>query len=299
MSVLTAGCWLSSCTPSCHTTSELQLQVPKNFPVAKVLGQPRARRQSSNHKVTTADSPLSLPMAFNSHKPAARLASQALRSCRSSQTSVNSATFRPLISATIATPTTTSASFSTSHPRLQEGEAHAEDPPRWARTPERMKSTFSPHVPQTPKQTWTVNEDPAKLDDALNNLLGNGGERLLPDELKWLAVTHKSFDQGRRGFNDRLAFLGKQIAVVEAIQGILVETPVPGEQGIPEDAFAGRRTPFEHKALEAADRLSIVQPDSIFELKKLQKLAADTGIGAVVRWLPRRVSLNEGRCAIE
>lgn len=53
-----------------------------------------------------------------------------------------------------------------------------------------------------------MNEDPKKLDDALNKFLGRDGERLLPDELKWLAVTHKSFDQGRRGFNDRLAFLG-------------------------------------------------------------------------------------------
>lgn len=31
---------------------------------------------------------------------------------------------------------------------------------------------------------------------------------MLTDEVKWLAVTHKSFDHGRRGFNDRLAFLG-------------------------------------------------------------------------------------------
>jgi hypothetical protein len=31
---------------------------------------------------------------------------------------------------------------------------------------------------------------------------------VLSDEVKWLAVTHKSFDHGRRGFNDRLAYLG-------------------------------------------------------------------------------------------
>jgi large subunit ribosomal protein L15 len=41
-------------------------------------------------------------------------------------------------------------------------------------------------------------------------MLGNGGDQVLSDELKWLAVTHKSFDQGRRGFNDRLAFLGTE-----------------------------------------------------------------------------------------
>lgn len=31
---------------------------------------------------------------------------------------------------------------------------------------------------------------------------------MLTDEVKWLAITHKSFDHGKRGYNDRLAFLG-------------------------------------------------------------------------------------------
>lgn len=57
-------------------------------------------------------------------------------------------------------------------------------------------------------KVWTVNNDPKKLDEVYERLLGQGGSRLLPEELKWLAVTHKSFDQGRRGFNDRLALLG-------------------------------------------------------------------------------------------
>jgi large subunit ribosomal protein L15 len=53
-----------------------------------------------------------------------------------------------------------------------------------------------------------VNEDPRKLDDAYTRMLGPGGYRVLSDEVKWLAVTHKSFDHGRRGFNDRLAYMG-------------------------------------------------------------------------------------------
>lgn len=56
---------------------------------------------------------------------------------------------------------------------------------------------------------WSVNNDPAKLDDMYNRLLGPGGSKMLPEELKWLAVTHKSFDQGRRGFNDKLALMGR------------------------------------------------------------------------------------------
>lgn len=60
-----------------------------------------------------------------------------------------------------------------------------------------------------PKNHFECNEDPAKLDAVYNRILGDGGDMLLTDEVKWLAVTHKSFDQGRRGYNDRLAFLGK------------------------------------------------------------------------------------------
>ena len=32
---------------------------------------------------------------------------------------------------------------------------------------------------------------------------------MLTEEVKWLAVTHKSFDHGKRGYNDRLAYLGR------------------------------------------------------------------------------------------
>jgi large subunit ribosomal protein L15 len=34
---------------------------------------------------------------------------------------------------------------------------------------------------------------------------------VLGEETKWLAVTHKSFEQGARGFNDRLAFFGRSL----------------------------------------------------------------------------------------
>ena len=76
-------------------------------------------------------------------------------------------------------------------------------------TPDGMKGSFKLSVPMDPGRShWVVNEDPVLLDNAYDKLLGHGGSRLLPDELKWLAVTHKSFDQGRRGFNDRLTYFG-------------------------------------------------------------------------------------------
>lgn len=73
-----------------------------------------------------------------------------------------------------------------------------------------MKAPFHPRV-KDPAMAFTVNEDPALLDAMYAKFLGMGGENALSDEVKWLAVTHKSFDQGRRGFNDKLAFLGMWI----------------------------------------------------------------------------------------
>jgi hypothetical protein len=70
-----------------------------------------------------------------------------------------------------------------------------------------MKAPF-PWKPKDPKNAFECNDDPQKLDRFYNNFLGRGGDQMLTEEIKWLAITHKSFDQGRRGFNDRLAFFG-------------------------------------------------------------------------------------------
>ena len=62
--------------------------------------------------------------------------------------------------------------------------------------------------PLPPDNYYNVNEDPARLDAVYVRILGEGGDTMLTDEVKWLAITHKSFDHGRRGYNDRLAFFG-------------------------------------------------------------------------------------------
>lgn len=81
-----------------------------------------------------------------------------------------------------------------------------------------MKAPFSINVVKDPKrQIWKVNEDPEKLERMYERLLGKDVAQLLPDELKWLAVTHKSFDGGRRGFNTRLAFFGRSRSVLLAL----------------------------------------------------------------------------------
>jgi large subunit ribosomal protein L15 len=86
-------------------------------------------------------------------------------------------------------------------------ETDGEQRPRWSYTPDRMKAPYPVKLKNTEK-AWECNSDPERLDRFYTTFLGRGGENLLTEEVKWLAITHKSFDQGRRGFNDRLAFFG-------------------------------------------------------------------------------------------
>ena len=79
--------------------------------------------------------------------------------------------------------------------------------PRWESTPPRMIAPVR-SKPPTPNDDYPVNTNPRLLDKVYNQVLGRGGFQMLTEEVKWLAVTHKSFDHGRRGFNDRLALLG-------------------------------------------------------------------------------------------
>ncbi|KAK3402646.1 ribonuclease-III-like-domain-containing protein [Sordaria brevicollis] len=156
--------------------------------------------------------------------------------------------------------------------------------PRWSYTPERMKGPgFSLNLVKDPRRkNWMVNSDPAKLDLFYESFLGQGGARMLSEETKWLAVTHKSFDYGRRGFNTRLAFLGRQIIALETTRSILtspvLSDPVPDKYG---------RTPYNHAALANIDKLIHTQPLDIMDKTKIAKMAIELGLLGVMRWKPR------------
>ena len=79
--------------------------------------------------------------------------------------------------------------------------------PRWQSTPPRMMAPVR-SKPPVMHNDFIVNHDSERLDRVYDRVLGQGGCEMLTEEVKWLAVTHKSFDHGRRGFNDRLSFLG-------------------------------------------------------------------------------------------
>jgi large subunit ribosomal protein L15 len=100
-------------------------------------------------------------------------------------------------------------SASPARPDVQYESDNAERP-RWSYTPEQMKAPYRWRI-KNPAAQWKCNSDPELLDQFYIKFLGRGGDQMLTEEVKWLAITHKSFDQGRRGFNDRLAFFGKEL----------------------------------------------------------------------------------------
>jgi large subunit ribosomal protein L15 len=133
-------------------------------------------------------------------------------------------------------------------------------------------------------KVWTVNNDPKKLDEVYERLLGQGGSKLLPEEVKWLAVTHKSFDQGRRGFNDRLALLGRMTLIMETTKTIVAKDPMSPPR---KDQY--KREPFLHPNLQSVDNLATQGAKDIAGKTNLSALAADVGLIDVVRWKPRKV----------
>lgn len=101
----------------------------------------------------------------------------------------------------------------TAAPQYSEMEVDSDERPRWAFTPPAMAAPVRSRMPRR-EAIWRVNDDPRKLDSFYIQFLGPGGDKMLTDETKWLAVTHKSFDHGRRGFNDRLSYLGEPASTI-------------------------------------------------------------------------------------
>ncbi|KAF3771312.1 hypothetical protein M406DRAFT_18979, partial [Cryphonectria parasitica EP155] len=146
--------------------------------------------------------------------------------------------------------------------------------PRWSYTPERLKGRhgFSLNPIRDPRRAiWHVNNDPAKLDDFYERFLGRNGSKMLPEELRWLAITHKSFDYGRRGFNTRLAFFGKAY--------------LPFARKYLDDPW--RRDHFESPALRNVDKLSVNRPTDFMSVDELARVGIKTQLDKVMRWKPR------------
>ncbi|KAG5979469.1 hypothetical protein E4U55_005142 [Claviceps digitariae] len=181
--------------------------------------------------------------------------------------------------------TSTPSSFTTPEQPQPQPQREPKPPPRWSQTPAGMKAPFQlDHAKSPHNKVWSVNNNPGRLDAMYDRFLGSGGSRMLPEELKWLAVTHKSFDQGRRGFNDKLALMGRLTLVMEASKEIVSKAPLQGSRQVDQDLV---RQPFEHEQLAAVDNLNVQNPKDVVGKEKLYALAARIGLMDVVRWKPR------------
>ena len=170
--------------------------------------------------------------------------------------------------------------------------------------------------PQAKGGVFKVNEDPRRLDDAYIRMLGPGGDKVLNDEVKWLAVTHKSFDHGRRGFNDRLAYLGmlrmicymssedyansisgRRIVDLQTSQALISspqETQWPrDDKGIPLNDEYGRK-PYLHPALNGLQGLTDEAQGTVLDKARLARIAERYGLDKVTRWTPKRADNLQG-----
>jgi large subunit ribosomal protein L15 len=161
--------------------------------------------------------------------------------------------------------------------------------PRWAQTPPAMKAPFSLR-PRSLTGRHDVNKDPRRLDDMYTKFLGRDGPSLLSDETKWLAVTHKSFDHGRRGFNDRLAYFGrcsrmcripsltwtgKRIVELQASLGIL--------------SISRRKSGLAGEALAGVESLTEEAKLRYTFYRRIAHIGELHGLPEVIRWVPRIV----------
>ncbi|KAF1991192.1 hypothetical protein K402DRAFT_389382 [Aulographum hederae CBS 113979] len=181
-----------------------------------------------------------------------------------------------------------SASSSTSYEILPE----LEEKPRWQQTPPAMVMPVRTR-PRPYNNEFKVNNDPHQLDTVYTKILGYGGDKMLGDEVKWLAVTHKSFDHGRRGFNDRLAILGKRIVDVQTSIALLAVPQVPSSTKTPTPDEYGR-IPYHHPALETLSKLTLESKTEALNKHRLARLADSYGLGRVIRWKPKQAHNLQG-----
>ena len=179
--------------------------------------------------------------------------------------------------------------------------------PRWSYTPEAMKAPY-PVKLKDPAKAWEANSDPKLLDQFYIRFLGQGGDTVLTDEVKWLAITHKSFDQGRRGFNDRLAFLGMAMSMLVVIIADVLTRISTGRRIISLQATIAllhspiatktqtgpdpndKRVPFKHPALDGLGNLIDTPVSSHLTKERLGLIATQAGMREVLRWKPKMVS---------
>lgn len=141
--------------------------------------------------------------------------------------------------------------------------------------------------PQPNQPTWHVNDKPEPVDEAFDAFIGNSGGRnargrdLLDEEVKWQTLTHKSFDHGRRPFNDRLALLGRRILELQTSL-LLLQQPSPSPSA-DSDPYI-----YNHPSLTGLSNLTVPAKTSLVNKERLAQLGKTYGLDKVVRWRPKQ-----------
>ena len=199
---------------------------------------------------------------------------------------------------------------STATSQVSEMEVENTPRPRWSYTPPAMHAPVRSRLRPQGVTPLTINADPKKLDQMYIRFLGNNGDKMLSEEVKWLAVTHKSFDHGRRGFNDRLSFLGawpwdhgirgckmadknllvgKRVVDLQTTLALITSSNNARYLKDYKDPYG--REPFQHPALEGIECLYGGARDYFLHHKRMVELSQQYGLPDVVRWVPKKVSL--------
>jgi large subunit ribosomal protein L15 len=120
-----------------------------------------------------------------------------------------------------------------------------------------------------------------------DGLIGN--HTMLTPETRWLAVTHKTFDQGKRGYNDRLSYLGRRI--VEAQTSIALANMKPANlEGMTRDKFG--RLPAVFPELRGLQNITENVKETVLNRGAIARIGEKYGLDRCLRWSPQYVSLT-------
>lgn len=222
---------------------------------------------------------------FSSSSVSSRICS----ACRRSQAASQLTSKSPVTAATVLSRRQFSSTQQKRYDIPSQEYLAANTQPRWKQTPKGMTMPIRLR-PKITNNEWTCNDSPEKLDTMYKRLLGPEGPQMLTEETKWLAITHKSFDQGRRGFNERLGYMGRRIVELQSSLGLLQTVTAPLLVSQVDDYG---RTPFVHPALQGLAGLNERTKRDLLTKERLAGLADQYGITRVMRWKPKKVRYDK------
>ncbi|KAI5786491.1 ribonuclease-III-like-domain-containing protein [Peziza echinospora] len=160
----------------------------------------------------------------------------------------------------------------------------------------------APHRVRAPAQEFKVNDSLEALDNMYERLFGRGkeGVALLPEDLRWQAVTHLSFDHGRQPFNNKLAFMGRRIVFYHVNIHLLNQKPAntplaSSDPETPATVSSDTQTylapvPFTHPDYKNIDGATYEAVGELTAENHLGDYARLAGIPQVMRWKPMNPS---------